>query len=91
MILGITTVVVLVLLAVALFPSKKRDGDRKPSGNTPFQLPTRSINLREQQLQEEADAIASEYRRRADEEWLSEVNAKAAALLKPSVKSTRSS
>lgn len=81
MLLPIATVVVLVLFVVALLPAKKRDSETLTG--TTF-LPTRatSTNIREQQLQEEADAIAAEYRRRADEAWLEEVNEKASALLK---------
>lgn len=91
MFLGIATVVVLVLLAVLVLPSKKRDADAKQSSNTilPFQSPERSQNLREQQVQEEAEAIASEYQRRADEAWLEELSVKASTLLKSPAKTTR--
>ncbi|QDV85473.1 hypothetical protein [Planctomycetes bacterium TBK1r] len=91
MFLGIATVVVLVLLAVLVLPSKKRDADTKQTSNTilPFQSPERSQNLREQQVQEEAEAIASEYQRRADEAWLEELSVKASALLKSPAKATR--
>ena len=91
MILGIATVVVLVLLAVALFPSKKRGGDATPSTNasTLFHPPAPSSNLREQQVQEEAEAIATEYQRRADEAWLEELSVKASNLLKAPTKTAR--
>ena len=80
MILGIATVVVLVLVAVALLPSKKRDLDgSNPGFAQPFVRPT---NFRQQQLNEEAEAIADEYQRRADEAWREELGAKAATLLK---------
>ena len=87
MILGIATLVVLVLFAFVLMPQRQRDvGARQSLAPTPtFQLPavTQSINLREQQVQEEASAIASEYHRRADQVWLEELTAKAAVLLTP--------
>ena len=86
MILAIATVVVLVLIAIALLPVRKRDGDGNQPTRTVDLLPSArssSVNLREQQLQEEASAIAQEYRRKADEVWLEEVRAKAAALLAP--------
>ena len=91
MILGIATVVVLVLIAVALIPSRKRDKDASQAGGVinPFQSQQRSSNLREQQVQEEADAIASEYQRRADEAWLEELSVKASTLLKSPAKTTR--
>ena len=84
MILGIATVVVLVLIAVALLPSKKRDRDAGRTGDVrnPFQAQDQSVNLREQQLREESDAIASEYQRRSNEAWLDELSDKASALLK---------
>ena len=79
MILGIATVVVLVLVAVAILPTKKRDRDGTPSGFVqPF---ARQSNFRQQQLSEEAEAIADEYQRRADEAWRDELGEKAAALL----------
>jgi hypothetical protein len=78
MMLPIAVIVVLVLLAVALLPTKQRE----PAGRL-FEPPppARSVSLREQQLREESDAIATEYRRRADEVWLGEVREKAALLL----------
>ncbi|MEM7312063.1 MAG: hypothetical protein AAF497_02815 [Planctomycetota bacterium] len=90
MILGIATVVVLVLVAVALLPVRKRD---QSGTNTnliqPFSRPT---NVRQLQLTEEAEAIADEYQRRADDAWREELGDKAAELLKspgkPATKST---
>ena len=70
MILGIATVVVLVLVAVALLPARKRDQD---GGNASLLQPlSRPTNVRQQQLTEEAEAIADEYQRRADEAWREE-------------------
>ncbi len=89
MILGIATVVVLVLLAVALFPAKKRGGDATSSTNAKLQQSAPLANLREQQVQEEAGAIATEYQRRADEAWLEELNVKASNLLKAPTKTAR--
>ncbi len=43
--------------------------------------PTRQTTLRQQQVSEEATAIASEYQRRADAVWLDEVRTKASKLL----------
>lgn len=90
MILGIATVVVLVLVAIALLPARKRDQD---SGNTNLLQPlSRPTNVRQQQLTEEAEAIAGEYQRRAYEAWREELGDKAAELLKsggkPATKST---
>ena len=78
MILGIATVVVLVLVALAILPAKKRDRDT----STPnfVQSFTRPANFRQQQLSEEAEAIADEYQRRADEAWREELGAKATVL-----------
>ena len=88
--LGIAFVVVFVLIVVALLPAKKREKDANQTGGVinPFQSQSRSSNLREQQVQEEADAIASEYQRRADEAWLDELSTKASTLLKSPTKTT---
>jgi hypothetical protein len=43
--------------------------------------PVRQTTLRQQQLDEEATAVASEYQRRADAFWLDEVRTKASKLL----------
>ncbi|MGV3483364.1 MAG: hypothetical protein ACO1RT_02970 [Planctomycetaceae bacterium] len=85
MILGIATVSVIVLLAIALLPVRTRDIGLRQSSEPTFQVPTvtRPINLRQQQVQEEATAIASEYHRRADQIWLEELKAKAALMLTP--------
>lgn len=83
MLLGIAIAVVVLLLFIALLPPKKREK------LTEFQqaavgvvraesYPT--INLRRQQLEEETEVIADEYRRRAEEVWLEEVRGKAAGL-----------
>lgn len=86
MILGIAIVIVLVLLAVALFPARRRDVDIKQSV-VPTLIaapePVRSTTLRKQQLLEEAMAVAQEYERRADEVWLDELRTKATLLLSP--------
>ncbi len=92
MILGIATVVVLVLVAVALLPAKRRDRD---GSNINFSQPfVRSVNFRQQQLNEEAEAIADEYQRRANDAWRDELGEKAATLLKskpsPNTRSTKS-
>ncbi|QDT05188.1 hypothetical protein K227x_35870 [Rubripirellula lacrimiformis] len=85
---GIATVVVLLLIAVALLPSKKRDKDNAQSTSVinPFHSPAQPVNLREQQLQEESEAIASEYQRRSNEAWLDELSDKASTLLKAPAK-----
>ena len=87
---GIATVAVLLLIAVALLPSKKRDRDTNQANTVlnPFQTPERQANLREQQLQEESDAIANEYQRRSNEAWLDELSDKASTLLKAPAKTT---
>lgn len=84
----IAIAVVLVLLAVAVFPNRRREPTSEPTlkQSTGLFTPTPAFtqtNLREQQLREEADAIATEFRRRADEVWLAEVREKAATLLSP--------
>lgn len=79
MILGIATVVVLVLVALAILPAKKRDHNKSTTNFAPSF--SRSANFRQQQLTEEAEAIADEYQRRADEAWREELGEKAAALL----------
>ena len=73
MILGIATVVVLVLGRTCdLLPAKKRD-QRRHRPRTSFSPFTRPANFRQQQLSEEAEAIADEYQRRADEAWREEL------------------
>lgn len=88
MILGIAAAVVCVLLVIALLPVRKRDDESSqwPAATASTVAPSQPINLREQQLQEEASAIAQEYRRRADEVWLAEVRTKAITLLSTSTK-----
>lgn len=86
MFLGIAAVVVLILLIVALLPTRKRDADARPTIYQPLSpliqsQPRFEISLREQQLREEATAVADEYKRRADEVWLDEVKVKATGLL----------
>jgi hypothetical protein len=81
MMLPIAIIVVLVLLAVAVLPSKPREQREPAVGLFQSSVPATSVSLREQQLREESDAIATEYRRRADEVWLGEVREKAALLL----------
>ena len=90
MILGIATAVVLVLVAIAILPAKKRDRDANHSSPVinPFYTQERQANLREQQLQEESEAIASEYQRRSNEAWLDELSDKASTLLKAPAKPT---
>ena len=80
MILGIAAIIVVVLVALALLPVRKRDPDVRQSLLPPAQSPLET-NLRQQQLREEAAAIADEYQRRADEVWLEEVKGKATGLL----------
>lgn len=87
MLLPIAVIVVIVLLAVALLPIRKREPEQlKQSSPTAFlspvaTQPVRQTTLRQQQVDEEATAIASEYQRRADAVWLDEVRTKAAKLL----------
>ena len=90
MLLGIATVVVLVLLAIALLPVRKA-GDLKPTNPLSMIQPeqARPVSLREQHVQEEASAIAAEYHRRADEVWLDEIRSKAALLLGPTDKTVK--
>ena len=87
MLLAIAVIVVVVLLAVALIPVKKREPDQlKQASPVAFLTPepaqpVRQTTLRQQQLDEEANAVASEYQRRADAVWLDEVRTKASKLL----------
>ncbi|MFN3151783.1 hypothetical protein [Bremerella sp.] len=93
MILGIAVAVVGVLLVVALLPAKKRDETLerlKPTSETNA-LRSQPRDLRTQQLEEEATAIAEEYRRKADEVWLEEVRTKASTLLGPPKRTTSKS
>jgi hypothetical protein len=85
MILGIAAAVVGILLVVALIPAKKRDEtiDRLKSSGEVNTSRSQRLDLRTQQLEEEATAIADEYRRKADEVWLEELRAKASTLLGP--------
>ena len=67
-------------LTIALLPARQRDRDaNKPSI---VDRHTRSANARQEQLDEEAEAIASEYQRRCDEAWREELSEKAASMLK---------
>ena len=92
MVLSIAIVLVLVLLAIALLPPRKQSSGLKQA-SVPAGLllaePVRAASLREQQVQEEAAAIAAEYHRRADEVWLDELRGKAAGLLGPAEKATK--
>jgi hypothetical protein len=87
MLLAIAIIVVVVLLAVALIPVKKREPEQlKQASPVAFLTPepaqpVRQTTLRQQQLDEEANAVASEYQRRADAVWLDEVRTKASKLL----------
>lgn len=87
MLLSIAIIVVVVLLAVALLPVKKRELEQLRQASpvaflTPAPAqPARQTTLRQQQLDEEATAVASEYQRRADAVWLNEVRTKASKLL----------
>ena len=88
MILTIVMIVVLALLAIAVLPSRKRDVVSEPAvkqsaGLFQTQSQPLSVSLRDQQLREESDAIATEFRRRADEVWLAEIRQKATSLLGP--------
>lgn len=87
MLLSVAIIVVLVLLAVAVFPAKPRE-QREPAvkqSSDLFQSAglASATSLREQQLREESEAIATEYRKRADEVWLGEIREKATTLLGP--------
>ena len=87
MLLAIAIIVVVVLLAVALLPVKKREPEQLKQASPVAFLnpepaqPVRQTTLRQQQLDEEANAVASEYQRRADAVWLDEVRTKASKLL----------
>jgi len=87
MLLAIAIIVVVVLLAVALIPVKRREPEQlKQASPVAFLTPEpaqpiRQTTLRQQQLNEEANAVASEYQRRADAVWLDEVRTKASKLL----------
>lgn len=87
MLLAIAVIVVVVLLAVALLPAKKREPEQlKQASPVAFLTPEpaqpiRQTTHRQQQLDEEANAVASEYQRRADAVWLDEVRTKASKLL----------
>ena len=87
MLLTIAIIVVVVLLAVALLPMKKREPEQLRQASPVAFLnpepaqPVRQTTLRQQQLDEEANAVASEYQRRADAVWLDEVRTKASKLL----------
>jgi hypothetical protein len=89
MLLPIAMIVVVLLLAVALLPVKRREPEQLRQASpvaflTPAPVqPVRQMTLRQQQLDEEASAVASEYQRRADAVWLREVREKAASLLSP--------
>lgn len=87
MLLPIAIILVVVLLVVALLPVKNREPVQfKQTSPVPFLTPeparpVRQTTLRQQQLDEEANAVASEYQRRADAVWLDEVRTKASKLL----------
>ncbi len=86
MLLTIAIIVVVVLLAVALLPMKKREPEQlRQASPVAFQTPepaqpARQTTLRQQQLDEEATAVASEYQR-ALMRFGSEVRTKASNLL----------
>jgi len=90
MLFTIAIIVVVVLLAVALLPVTKRVPEQLRQASpvafltpepTQSAQPLRQTTLRQQQLDEESGAVASEYQRRADAVWLEEVRGKASKLL----------
>ena len=88
MFLTIAAIAVLVLIAIAVLPQRKRDTQGEPGikqSTGLFQSPPTplSVSLREQQLKEESEAIATEFRKCANDVWLAEVREKAASLLGP--------
>ncbi len=95
MLISIAIVLVVVLLAVALLPTRKPEPQLKQSLASQSILPLVSSTpeptrtLRQQQLDEEAAALSSEYQRRADEVWLDELRTKASSLLAPDKKATK--
>lgn len=87
MTLGIVALVVLILVAIALLPAKPRHSRVGPADTATLAAPV--LNLRGQQLDEEASALAGEYRRLADEAWLAELRQKAAVALNPAPTATK--
>ncbi len=81
--MGLAGLVVVVLLAIAILPGKKKDIATLFPTSLPTSFPTSlmqsppNVNLRQQQLSEEAEAVASDYQARAQDAWLSEVRSKA--------------
>lgn len=81
MLLVLAAVAVVALLVVALIPTKKSNS--QSHGVVDHFRSAPPLNLRRQQLNEESDAIASEYQLRAEERWRAEIVAKASELLAP--------
>lgn len=73
----IALVVVLVLLAVVVYP-KKSTTSQSSSG---LPNPWDQSSLRVRQVREEADAIAEEFRQRAEDEWRATLRERASKLL----------
>lgn len=73
----IALVVVLVLLAVAIYPKKSTTSPNSSGLPTPWD----QSSLRVRQVREEADAIADEFRRKSEEAWRAELRQKASLLL----------
>jgi hypothetical protein len=88
-------IVLMVLVAIALRPSKPQQLDMSLRQSLPayptqpvFMPPAApqapvQVSFREQMLSEEAAAIASAFRSKADEEWMAGVSAKAAKYFTP--------
>ena len=86
MLIAIAVILVVVLLALALLPPKRREPELRQAPPQSFlnlepTQPVRSTTLRQQQLDEEAVELASEYQRRADAVWHEELRTKASKLL----------
>lgn len=73
----IAVCVVLVLLAIAIFPKKKT-----PTANSMLPQPLwDTSSLRTRQVNEEAHALAEEFRQRSEDEWRAALRERASKLL----------
>ncbi|XZE17472.1 hypothetical protein SH449x_002724 [Pirellulaceae bacterium SH449] len=73
----IAVAVVLVLLAIAVYPRKQTNGAQ--AGSPPPSWDTSGLRVR--QVNEEAHAIAEEFRQRAEDAWRADLREKASKLL----------
>jgi len=85
-VLTISIIVVVCLAAFALMPVKKKAVQESPPvGGPSYPYPSpvqQQVSIRQQMLDEEADALSNSYRVASHDAWMAEVAAKGVELLR---------